>query len=97
MYHHVRGSLFRLGPSEAIVEAGGVGYRVEIAFPVYKALESRVGEEVLLYVLPHIREESQRLFGFLSEEDREFFRVILFPPIAVLTSEIAPVGNINGR
>ncbi len=77
MYHHLRGHLFRLNPSEAIVEAGGVGYHVEIAFPVYKALEQHVGEEVLLYVLPHVREESQRLFGFQSEEDREFFRLIL--------------------
>jgi Holliday junction DNA helicase RuvA len=77
MYHHVRGTLFRLAPTEAIVEAGGVGYAVEIAFPVYQALEGRLGSEVHLFVFPLFREESQRLFGFLSEKDREFFRLIL--------------------
>ena len=77
MYHHLRGRLFRLTPNEAVVEAGGVGDRVEIAFPVYRALESRVGQELLLFLVPYFREDARRLFGFLSEEDREFFRLIL--------------------
>lgn len=77
MYHHIRGTVVRLGPGEAIIEAGGVGYRVEIAFPAYKALESLIGQEALVFVLPYFREESQRMFGFVREQDREFFRLLL--------------------
>jgi len=77
MYHHLRGILIRVGPGEAVVEAGGVGYRVEIPFPTFKALEGQVGKEVLLYVVPYFREENHRLFGFLSEEEREFFKVVI--------------------
>lgn len=77
MYHHLRGTLFRLSPTEAVIETGGIGYRVEIAFPTYTLLESSTGQEVQLFVLPHIREESQRLFGFMTEGDREFFRLVL--------------------
>ncbi len=77
MYHHLRGTLAALTPSTAVVEAGGIGFLVEIPFPVFKALESRQREEVVLYVLPYFREDCQRLFGFLSEEERNFFRLIV--------------------
>ena len=77
MYHHLRGTLFHLSPSEAVIEAGGVGFRVEIAFPTYQSIKERKGQEVLLYLLPSFKEESQRLFGFTSEEDREFFKLLL--------------------
>jgi len=77
MYHHLRGNLYRLTPSEAVVEAGGVGYKLEVPFPTYKALEDRVGSEVVLFVFPYFREESQRLFGFTSEDDRDFFRLVV--------------------
>lgn len=77
MYDHLRGTLVRLSPNEAVIEAGGIGFRVEIAFPTYRALEGSVGREAILYVLPYFREESQRLFGFLTEYDRRFFALLL--------------------
>ena len=76
MYHHVRGTLVALTPSTAVVEAGGVGFQVEIPFRIVKDLEPRIGNEVFLYVVPYFREDAQRMFGFLSEVDRDYFKLI---------------------
>ncbi|HAK97384.1 MAG TPA: Holliday junction branch migration protein RuvA [Planctomycetes bacterium] len=77
MYHHVRGTLVAVTPSTAVVEAGGLGFQVEIPFPVVKELDPRIGSEVFLYVVPYFREDTQRMFGFLSETDRDYFELIM--------------------
>lgn len=77
MYHHVRGTLVAVTPSTAVVEAAGLGFQVEVPFPVVKELEPRLGTEVFLYVVPYFREDAQRVFGFLSETDRDYFRLIM--------------------
>jgi Holliday junction DNA helicase RuvA len=77
MYHHIRGTVHRVQPGELIVEAAGIGYRIEISFSVFKELENREGKEAFLYLLPFFREDTQRLFGFLTEKDRELFRLLL--------------------
>ncbi len=76
MYHHVRGPLVAITPGTAVVEAGGLGFQIEIPFPVFKELEARLGAEVFLYVVPYFREDTQRVFGFLSEADRDLFKLI---------------------
>lgn len=77
MYHHIRGNVCLVTPSEVVLEANGVGYQVEIAFPVFQALKDRQGDEVKLFLYPHFREDAHRLFGFLTAQDRAIFRLLL--------------------
>lgn len=72
MYEHVRGRLERKSPSEAVVDAAGVGWRVLIPLTTYERLPAP-GTEVRLYTELVVREDSQRLYGFATESERSFF------------------------
>ena len=76
MYHHVRGVLESKTPAEAVVDVGGVGYRLTIPLTTYEKLPATGGEVRLLASLV-VREDVQRLFGFLTDAERSFFRLLL--------------------
>ena len=46
MYDYIKGRLEELNPAQAVVEAGGFGYRILISLQTYSALESKLGGEV---------------------------------------------------
>jgi len=72
MIHYIRGKLVHATPGFAVIEAGGIGYKVLIPASVYPKLP-QVGNEVMLHTLFVVRELSQTLFGFLLAEERELF------------------------
>lgn len=72
----VRGILVEKGPEAVVIEAGGVGYEVSLTQPALQALPSP-GAEVLLYTHHHVREDEQRLYGFLSPGDRQVFLLLM--------------------
>ena len=75
MYDHVRGTLARKTPAEAVVDAGGVGYLLAIPLGTYDALPA-VGTDVRLLVSLVVRDSSMRLFGFATEAERELFTTL---------------------
>lgn len=66
----------RLAEAEVIIEVGGVGYRLSVSPPTAVALGS-VGNEVHLYVHTHVREDAIVLYGFLHDDERRCFEVLL--------------------
>lgn len=56
----------------AIIEVGGVGYRLMMSTPSLAALPA-VGDEVTVHTHLHVREDELTLFGFENEEERELF------------------------
>jgi Holliday junction DNA helicase RuvA len=60
----------------AWIEAGGVGYGVQISLSTYEALP-KAGEEVELYTSMVVREDSHQLFGFATREERRLFDMLL--------------------
>ena len=74
MYHHLRGTVTEKGAAHAVVEAGGVGYRVLIT-PRTAALLPEAGGTTLL-VHAETGEEGTRLFGFAEERERAVFRLL---------------------
>ena len=62
--------------AEVIVEVGGVGYRVTVSTPTTSAL-GPIGSEVHLYVHTHVREDAIVLYGFLHDDERRCFEVLL--------------------
>jgi Holliday junction DNA helicase RuvA len=72
----IRGRLLRKGPQEAVVDVGGVGYRVTIPLSTFY----RVGEpgaEVTLLTHTHVREDALALFGFLTAVEQELFERLI--------------------
>ncbi len=77
MIGSLRGTLIdRFLPSEALVEVGGVGYRVVVSPTTYVSMGD-IGEEVFLHVHHHVREDAVTLYGFLGRDERICFEALL--------------------
>ena len=73
----LRGELVaRSGAGEALVDVGGVGYRVTVSPALLAALGER-GAPVELHVHTHVREDAIVLYGFASAEERRCFEALL--------------------
>ena len=63
----------RTGEGEVIVDVGGVGYRVAVT----PATAASLGAEATLYVHTHVREDAIVLYGFVHDDERRCFEVLL--------------------
>lgn len=59
-----------------MVETAGIGYRVTVS-PDTAAQLGEIGQEVLLHIHHHIREDAQTLFGFRGPEERRIFEGLI--------------------
>ena len=62
--------------SPAVVETGGLGYEVHIPVTTAERLPAP-GAQVKLHTLAVYREDSATLYGFATEEERDFFRLLV--------------------
>jgi Holliday junction DNA helicase RuvA len=72
----VRGRLLRKEPQEAIVDVGGVGYRVTIPLSTFYRI-GEAGDEVTLLTHTHVREDALALFGFLTAPEQALFERLI--------------------
>ena len=72
MYNHIAGTLDSKTPNSVVVDAGGVGYLLRVPFSTASALPS-AGQRVKLLAYLHVTDDALALFGFATEEEREFF------------------------
>ena len=75
MIGSLRGRIASLSSTSALVEVNGVGYRVNASPNTLGGL--RIGEETLLYIHDHIREDAHDLFGFPSEDELALFERLI--------------------
>ncbi|MDN3507389.1 MAG: Holliday junction branch migration protein RuvA [Simkaniaceae bacterium] len=73
-YAYLKGELIEVTPHHAIIENSGIGYLILIPVDVYSTLVAKIGKPILLYTQQVIREDSHRLFGFLTTEKRDLFK-----------------------
>lgn len=76
MIVQIEGRLLEATPLEAVIEAHGLGYAVQVPVTTAERLPS-VGEKVRLHVHAVYREDSQALYGFWEREERDFFRFLI--------------------
>lgn len=76
MYESIQGILKDKEPLRAIVEAGGIGYRLCIPLSTYTRLPSHE-TKVFLYLSQVIREDSHTLYAFSTKEERDLFEVLI--------------------
>ena len=68
----------RSGDGEVIVDVGGVGYRVAVTPATAAALVvAGASAEATLYVHTHVREDAIVLYGFVHDDERRCFEVLL--------------------
>jgi Holliday junction DNA helicase RuvA len=73
---HLRGRLLRKDTQEAVVDVGGVGYRVTIPLSTFYRLGDD-GDEVSLLTYTHVREDALALYGFLTGREQALFERLI--------------------
>ena len=76
MIRFVRGVLAAVTESEAVLENNGVGFAVHIPLSVAEQLPA-LGVEVLLHTYMSVKEDAIQLFGFLSQDDLQVFKLLI--------------------
>jgi Holliday junction DNA helicase RuvA len=70
--------LLRTGECEVIIDVAGVGYRVTVTPSAAATLVAGGAErEAILYVHTHVREDAIVLYGFVHDDERRCFEVLL--------------------
>ena len=98
MFHYISGELAFASQNTAVIDVGGVGYKLTISGNTYENLPPRhtATSKVKLYTYMAVREDAMDLFGFASIEEMEAFKLIISvngvgPKIGIaLLSEFAP-------
>jgi len=75
MIGKLKGIIDSYGEDHIVVDVNGVGYVVHCSARTLQALPA-TGEPVALSIETHVREDQIRLFGFLSDVEREWFRLL---------------------
>lgn len=95
MFAYLKGTLEYKNHEMAIVDVGGVGYRLTIPFSTYQLLPE-LGTVVKLNTYMAVREDNVSLFGFYSAEELRIFELLIGvsgigPKLAVgVLSDITP-------
>ena len=76
MIASLRGTLEVLNPDSAVINVGGVGFRVFMPISTLLTLGG-LGEEVRVQTHTHVREDAILLYGFASEEDLKLFEMLI--------------------
>src|ERR1051325_5166448 len=75
MIGKLKGIIDSYGEDFIIVDVNGVGYVVHCSARTLQALPPQ-GDPVALSIETHVREDQIRLFGFLTDTEREWFRLL---------------------
>ena len=76
MYAYVSGTLADKKPTEAIVEAGGLGYRLLIPASSFEKLPA-LGKPAKLLTTFVVRDDAQLLYGFATEPEQTAFETLV--------------------
>ncbi len=92
MITRIRGKLVNAGLTSIVVDVGGVGYEVLISLATHTKLP-REGADIEILTHLHHKDDTMVLFGFMTEEEREFFRMLIgIPGIGPKTA----IGMLSG-
>lgn len=88
MISYIRGELTAIEKEKVIVDVGGVGYGIFMP-EASMGLLPQMGNEVKLHTYLNVREDAMQLFGFLTRDDLEVFRLLIG------VSGIGPKGGLS--
>jgi Holliday junction DNA helicase RuvA len=75
MIDHIKGPITRITPTFLTIEAGNIGYFINISLTTFTKLEGKNEYQLLIHEV--IREDSHQLFGFADKEERDIFRSLI--------------------
>src|SRR5690554_698637 len=75
MIAYLIGTIAVIEEQACIADVNGVGYRVEVSSQTREALSA--GKEIKLLIFHHITESDQRLFGFITQKEKNLFERLI--------------------
>lgn len=88
MISYVRGELVAMEKSKIIVDVNGVGYGIFMP-EASMGMLPQIGNEVKIHTYLNVREDAMQLFGFLTRDDLEIFKLLIG------VSGIGPKGGLS--
>jgi Holliday junction DNA helicase RuvA len=76
LYAYIKGTLEEITEDNIVVEAGGIGYNVNVSANTAGLLPS-LGDEIKIYTYTLVREDTFSLYGFLTRDDLNVFKQLI--------------------
>lgn len=75
MYYYIEGTVAHKGADFMVLDVNGVGYMLKVGASA--AEKASVGEKRKVYTYLNVREDAMELYGFLSEEELNLFKMLI--------------------
>lgn len=76
MYSYIKGELVEILDDTIVVEAGQIGYNIHIPASMIDDFTG-TGQEVKIYTYLQVKEDDMQLYGFLTRDDLNIFKLLL--------------------
>lgn len=76
MYSYIKGELVEIMDDTIVVEAGQIGYNIHIPASMTGNFAG-IGQDVKIYTYLHVKEDDMKLYGFLTRDDLNIFKLLL--------------------
>ncbi len=87
MYSYIKGELAEINSDNIVLDVNGIGYLIYISATSFEYLPA-IGEELKVHTYLYIREDAMILYGFLTKDDLEVFKML------ITVSGIGPKGGL---
>ena len=87
MIQYIKGTLAWIAEDSVIVDNHGIGYRIFVPASVSQQIGT-TGQEIQLYTYLNVKEDAMQLYGFLTMDDLEVYRLL------ISVSGIGPKGGL---
>jgi len=98
MYEYISGKVITKSPTYVTIEASGIGYGLAVSLQTAQQLKE--GSDARLFTHFYVREDDQRLYGFMQQAERSMFRLLLSvngvgANTAILILSALPVDHVS--
>ena len=76
MISYIKGELTEIFNDMIVVESNGIGYNINVPVSVIEQISS-IGNEVKIYTYLNVKEDECSLFGFLTRDDLNMFKMLI--------------------
>lgn len=76
MITSIKGTLTEISPTDITIDINGIGYEILIPLSSFDKLP-KVGSECKILTYLHVREDIHQLYGFITHEERDLFRLLI--------------------
>lgn len=99
MLEYIKGIATELTPTYAVIEVNSIGYLVNISLASFEEIQRSSGE-LKVFIHEVLREDAHLLYGFMKNEEREMFRLLIGvsgvgPGTALLILSSIPVADLQ--